>query len=226
MLGKTIRRAAWTGATLSLLVAGTARAQDSRVEIGADAGWTFSDGVTFDGVLAGDGNIYNSIEPKDSFSYGLHLGFLVNPNIEIGFLFSQQKSKLEVGGTAAREIGDQSVGNYHGYFAFNFGDSGAKVRPYLLVGAGMTRYGGVDYTVGAVSGTTDSNSKFSPTFGAGLKLYPSQRFGVKLGARWTPTYIKSDATGWWCDPYWGCYVVGDAQYSNQFEVSGGILLRF
>jgi hypothetical protein len=47
-----------------------------------------------------------------------------------------------------------------------------------------------------------------------------------LEGRWTPTYIKSDAEGWWCDPYWGCYVVGDAQYSNQFELSGGIVLRF
>jgi len=39
-------------------------------------------------------------------------------------------------------------------------------------------------------------------------------------------YIKSDAEGYWCDPYWGCYVVGDAQYSNQFGFSGGITLRF
>ena len=41
-----------------------------------------------------------------------------------------------------------------------------------------------------------------------------------------PTYIKSDAEGYWCDPYWGCYVVGDAQYANQFEFSAGISLRF
>jgi hypothetical protein len=43
---------------------------------------------------------------------------------------------------------------------------------------------------------------------------------------WTPTYIKSDAEGWWCDPYWGCYTVGSAQYSNQFQLAGGITLRF
>ena len=30
----------------------------------------------------------------------------------------------------------------------------------------------------------------------------------------------------WCDPYWGCYTVGDAQYSNQWELSGGVTLRF
>jgi hypothetical protein len=57
-------------------------------------------------------------------------------------------------------------------------------------------------------------------------MFPSPNFGIRLEARWTPTYIKSDAAGWWCDPYWGCYVVGDSQYSNQFEVSGGVILRF
>ena len=226
MLRRMSRTAVWMGASLGLLLVGTARAEDARVEIGGSAGWTFSDGVTFDGVLAGDGNVYNSIEPKDSFSYSLNLGFFITPNIEVGGLFSQQKSKLEVGGTAAREIGDQNVDNYHGYFAYNFGDSDAKARFYFLGGLGVTKYGSVPYTVGSVSGDTESSSKFSTTWGAGVKIYPGPKIGLKLGVRWTPTYIKSDATGWWCDPYWGCYVVGDSQYSNQFELSGGILIRF
>jgi hypothetical protein len=38
--------------------------------------------------------------------------------------------------------------------------------------------------------------------------------------------FKSDAAGWWCDPYWGCYVVGNAQYSNQFEFTGGLTFKF
>jgi hypothetical protein len=30
-----------------------------------------------------------------------------------------------------------------------------------------------------------------------------------------------------CRSYWGyCYVVGDAQYANQYELGGGITLRF
>ncbi len=214
------------GAIVGLAGASAARAQDSRVEIGAGAGWTFSDGVNFSGIVAGDGNVYNGIEPKDSFSYGLNIGFFVNPNVEIGFLFSQQKSKLEVIGTAAREIGDQSVDNYHGYLAYNFGESDAPARPYLLLGLGATRYGGVSFDVAGVTRETESSSRFSGTLGAGFKLNASPNFGLRLGTRWTPTYIKSDAAGWWCDPYWGCYVVGDAQYSNQFELSGGILLRF
>ena len=72
----------------------------------------------------------------------------------------------------------------------------------------------------------DGGTRFSGTFGAGLKLFPGPRFGLRLEGRWTPTYIKSDAVGWWCDPFWGCYLVGNSQYANQFELSGGVTLRF
>lgn len=202
-------------------------AQDHRFQVGFDAGWTLSDGVEGDAIVAGDGRVYNSIEPKDSFSYGLNLGFLVNDNAEVGALFSQQKSKFVLGGATERELGDFNVDNYHGYFAYNFGDTDAQVRPYVLIGLGATHYGGVSFT--AVNGQNreiGGETKFSTTWGAGVKLFPGESFGIKLGARWTPTYIKSDSEGWWCDPYWGCYVVGDAQYSNQFEFTGGIVLRF
>jgi hypothetical protein len=50
--------------------------------------------------------------------------------------------------------------------------------------------------------------------------------GARFNFHWIPTYIKSDAVGWWCDPFWGCYVVGNAQYANQLEFSGGVVFRF
>ena len=77
-----------------------------------------------------------------------------------------------------------------------------------------------------VAGTISGASKFSSTWGAGVKLYGASRVGGRFGVRWTPTYIKSDAEGYWCDPYWGCYVVGDAQYANQFDINGGVTFRF
>jgi outer membrane protein with beta-barrel domain len=226
MLRQVVRHAVGVSAVAAMLMAAPVQAQDARVEIGASAGWDFSDGVNFDGVVAGNGQIYNGIEPKDSFAYSLNLGYYATEQVEVGFLFSQQKSKLNILGTTDVEIGDMSVDNYHGYVAYNAGDSDATVRPYFLFGLGWTHYGSVPFTVGSVSRDTQGNSQFSTTWGVGVKLFPSPKAGLRLGARWTPTYIKSDAAGWWCDPYWGCYVVGDAQYSNQFELSGGLILRF
>jgi opacity protein-like surface antigen len=214
--------------TAVVAVAGSpAWAQDKRIELGVFGGYTLSDGVTGDSVRAPDGRLYNSIEPKDSASFGLDLGFFVNENTQVGALFSHQASKMVLGGGVERELGDFAVQNYHGTFTYHWGDSDAKIRPYLMGGLGATHYGGVEFTsVAGQPRTIDGQTKFSTTWGMGVKMYPSPSFGIKIGARWTPTYIKSDSAGWWCDPYWGCYVVGDAQYSNQFEFTGGFSFRF
>jgi hypothetical protein len=151
---------------------------------------------------------------------------MVNDNAEVGFLYNQQATELDIGGTSTFKLGDLSIHNYHGYFAYNFGDSGAKARPYFLIGLGATQYGSISVNAGGVQNDIGGNTKFSGTGALGVKVFPGPKFGIRLEGRWTPTYIKSDATGWWCDPYWGCYVTGNAQYSNQFELSGGVILRF
>jgi opacity protein-like surface antigen len=220
-----IRRLTWMVA-LAVLAGSAAWAQGPRVEISGTAGWTFSDGVSGSAVTVPGVGSFDRVDPKDAFSWGARLGYLVNPNLEVGFLFDQQSTKLEFGGTTTKEIGDLSLRNYHGYFAYNFGDENATARPSVLGGAGATQFGSISANVAGVQRNVDGSTKFSTTWGAGVKVFPSPKVGVRLEGRWTPTYIKSDATGWWCDPYWGCYVTGNAQYSNQFELSGGLTLRF
>jgi len=221
-----IRKTVWLASIVTLATA-TAWAQEPRVEVSATAGWTFSDGVSGEAFRAPDGNLYDRIDPKDSFSWGAQIGFLVSENVEVGFLFNQQQSKLVLGGQATREIGDQSIYNYHGYVAYNFGYGDSTVRPYLMGGLGATQYASFGFTgADGEQREIDGSTRFSTTWGAGVKVFPSPSFGIRAGVRWTPTYIKSDAAGWWCDPYWGCWVVGDAQYSNQWELAGGVTLRF
>ena len=222
MIRKTILTA-----MAAAVAAATASAQGARVEISGTAGWTLSDGVGGETAVTVPGvGVFDSIGPKDAFSWGARLGFNVTPNVEVGFLFNQQSTKYEVGGTSTFDLGDVSVYNYHGYFAYNFGDEDASVRPYILGGLGATQYGKVSVTAAGTTRDLGGETQFSTTWGAGVKLFPGKSFGIRLEGRWTPTYIKSDSEGWWCDPYWGCYVVADAQYSNQFELSGGITLRF
>jgi Outer membrane protein beta-barrel domain len=216
-------------AVLGTLLASAAWAQDHRFEISGNGGWTFSDGVSSAGgpVLGGDGNLYDRIDPKDSFSWGITLGYYLNENSELEFIYSQQQSTLEASGTAVREIGDFSIKNYHGVYSYNFGETDAVARPYISIGAGATSYPGLTFT--RLNGDTaeiGGNTQFSGTLGLGVKVYPGSTAGLRLGARWTPTYIKSDSDGYWCDPYWGCYVVGNAQYSNQYELSAGLTIRF
>ncbi len=200
----------------------------TRAEVGFTLGWVFSDGVTTDDpILGGDGNLYDQADPKDSFAWGFNVGVPVSPNLEVGFLFGQQMSALVADGTAKTEAGDMTVSTYHGYVGYNFGPVDAPLRPYVLFGLGATSFGSVDYTTRAgLAGEIGGFTNFSTTWGGGVKGYVADRLGWKGGIRWTPTYIKSDAEGWWCDPYWGCYVVGDAQYSNQWEFQGGVIVKF
>jgi hypothetical protein len=212
-----IRRLTWMVAVCVLAGAATVPAQDERVELSGTAGWTFSDGVNV-------GTIDESpiqVGPKDAFSWGARIGFNVSENTEIGFLFASQSTDLETTGILSRTI-PQTVYNYHGYFAYNFGAADATVRPYFLGGLGATQYGSLDTAAGSIGGET----QFSSTWALGLKMFPSPKFGLRLETRWTPTYIKTDPEGYWCDPYWGCYTVGEAEFSNQFELSGGIIIRF
>jgi opacity protein-like surface antigen len=214
-----------TATVMMLLSAASAFAQ--RVEVSVTGGWTLSDGVSGDPILAGDGQRYDRVDTKDSGSWGFGVGVNASDNAELGFLFGQQLSTLEISGTNTRDVGDLTVTSYHGYFAYNAGEADARVRPYFLIGLGATNFGGVSFTrANGAPRETGSETQFSTTWGAGVKVFPAPRVGVRFGVQWTPTYIKTDSEGWWCDPYWGCYVVGDSQYSNQFQFNGGVTFRF
>jgi hypothetical protein len=210
------------GVMLIALLASAAPAfsQDKRVEINPFFGYSFSDGVTVQPIEIG-GEVLNAVDVKDGFSFGVSFGYYVNENIEVGFLVSRQNSALAVEGTNARDLVDMPVYNYHGIFTYNFGDGDAMIRPFLMGGLGAT-----NYAPGEAEGVdVDNETKLSTTWGAGLKLYPNPSVGFSLMGRWTPTYIRSDPGGYWCGWY-GCWLVGDPQYANQFELTGGVSFRF
>jgi Outer membrane protein beta-barrel domain len=214
-------------AVLILLPAAPAFAQ--RAEVSFTVGWTFSDGVSFSNALPVNGFVYNRVDPKDSVSFGIGVGVFVTPQAEIEFLWNRQPSKLEVGGGGGPILsGDMTVDNFHGNFVYNAGEPDSTLRPYIYIGAGASNYGDADFGPQAGLGgrTIPGLTKFSWAIGTGVKFYPGKAVGVRAGVRWVPTYIKTDSVGWWCDPYWGCGPVGNVQYSNQFELGGGVTFKF
>jgi hypothetical protein len=214
------------GTLLALAVVSTAQAQSPKVDVSLLFGYTLSDGVSGDARKAADGNTYDRIDPKDSMFYGIAGGVYVTPGFEIGFMWRRQTTTIQISGTTTKDLGEANIDGYHPFFAYHFGDAEAKVRPYILMGIGATTYGGFSYTApdGSLQNVT-GDTQFSTTWGAGVKLYASRNVGFQLGMQWTPTYIKSDPSGYWCGWY-GCYLVGDPQYSNQLEFFGGVTFRF
>jgi opacity protein-like surface antigen len=220
-------RKAMLGALMLVVLSSTAWAQSPKVEITGLFGYTLADGVSGDAYKAQNGQTYDRVDPKDSMNFGFSIGFFLSPKAEIGFLWRRQPTQIEISGTTVTNLGNINIDGYHGYGAYYFGDPEAKVHPYIMGGLGATRYGSVTYTrATGVTATTSGATQFSTTWGAGVKVTASKNVAVKLGMQWTPTYIKSDAVGWWCDPWWGCYVVSSAQYANQFEFVGGLAVRF
>ena len=215
-----------TSVFLMTMTVMAASASAQRAEVSGTVGWTFSDGVSGNAVVVPGVGTFDRVDPKDSWAWGIRVGLFAGANSEIGFLYDQQPTELEVGGTSTVTLGDIKLHNYHGYYAFNFGSAEASARPYVLFGLGATQYGTVNVTAANAPRDILGETRFSWTAAAGVKIYPAKAFGLRLEGRWTPTYIKSDAVGWWCDPFWGCYLVGDAQYANQFELATGITFRF
>jgi len=209
-------------AALLALVSSPAFAQ--RVEVSASIGWTFSDGVSFEGTVPINGNLYDRVDPADSVSYGFTFGVFATPQFEIEFMWNRQATTLDVTGVgAANELsGDLNIDTYHANFVYNLGDEDTRIRPFLYFGLGATNYGDAEFTARTVPGV----SRFSWGVGGGVKAFASPNVGFKGTLAWRPTYIKTDDYGWWCDPFWGCTVVGDANFANQIEFSGGIVLRF
>ena len=159
-----------------LLLAVTASAQDKKVEITGFVGYTLSEGIEGDGVII-DGNVFNSINPTNALSYGFTFGYFVTENVEVGFLYDQQDSTLEIKGpTIKEELADMKLRNYHGIFTYNWGDDRSVARPFLLGGIGATQYSPRDIMGSPVEG----NTMFSSTWGGGIKLFPGENVGIQV----------------------------------------------
>lgn len=142
-----------------------------------------SDGVDGDPILAGDGNVYDRIDPENSGSFGFSFGVLAGENAEFGFIYGRQESTLLIGGTQDREIGDLPITTYHGYFGYNFGAADSVVRPFVFGGLGATKFESVEVSVAGQNHNLGGATQFSTTWGGGVKIFLAPHFGIRVAGR-------------------------------------------
>jgi hypothetical protein len=210
-----------------LMVAAVAAPASAQVKFEASFlfGYTFAEGVSGDPRLVPGVGTFNSIDIKSGGSVGVSFGVVASNGGEVGFTWSHQSSQLSVSGPSPTlDFGKMSIDSYHGYIGYNFMYD-QKMNPYIQIGFGATDYGSVPYTLGQ-GGTINGPSRFSANISAGVKFFVNDHLGFRAGMVYTPTYLSTTAEGWWCDPYWGCYLTGDNKYSNQFQLRGGVTFRF
>jgi opacity protein-like surface antigen len=219
-----MRTLAAVGAGICLLAAPLSA---QHIEASVSGGYTASEGVSVDDrdLL---GQVYNDLEVTSGGSFNVTFGVFASPQVLLEFMYNRQSSKLRAQGLGVKtDISELSVDGYHGNFVYNWGAEDSRIRPFAFAGVGATNYSFGDLLIpGAPAGKIPGDTRFSTTWGAGVKLYPTKNIGFRATIQWTPTYIKSTDVGYWCDPFYGCWVAGDPDYSHQFDTSGGVTFRF
>ena len=188
------------------LIAASASAQ--RAEVSGTVGWTVGDGVSGNAVVVPGVGTFDRVDPKDSWAWGLRLGLFAGENSEIGFLYDQQPTEIEVSGTSTVKLGDIKLHNYHGYYAFNFGDAEAGVRPYVLFGLGATQVRHGQRDGGERAARDCGRNAILMDHCGGRESLSVAGIRAPLRGAMDPDLHQVDATGWSCDPYRGCYLVG------------------
>ncbi len=121
------------GAAFVLLFSSSAAAQD-RVELTGIFGYTFSEGFETDpGSLVSE--LIEKVNPTSGYAYGAGIDVFVTEQAQVGFLWTQQDSMLELETAIGnRDVTGMNVNNYHAVFTYNLGFSDAPVRPFFTAG--------------------------------------------------------------------------------------------
>ena len=172
-------------------------------------------GYTTGGGLELGQNDLNDVSVTGGLTWGGQLGLSPKPGFAFEVSWMQQESHLSIAG---RDVLGLAVGQLHGMFLFEKIAYGAKARPYLLLGAGATFF--------SPDRGFDTVSKFSWALGGGVKADMGEHLGLKIQAKYNPTYLTDDWGSTWCDPFYGCYTVADPDYLDQGEFSAGLMYRF
>jgi hypothetical protein len=186
------------------LAAGPGFAQGFELEV--RGGYTTPGGIA-PGALA-----VSDIELAGGFTWGASGTYLLSPRYGIEASWTRQDGGLEIetrDGSA--EMFDTQVDQLQAAFVYHLGSPEAGVRPFLSAGAGAAFFAGDGLA---------SETKLSLAFGGGVKWALAKKWGLRAQARYIPTHLNDDGSDF-CDPFGFCQ-----EWLHQFEVSGGVMVRF
>ena len=163
---------------------------------------------------------FRKLQIESNPAYGVALNHGVHDNIQVEFQWSRQDTHVNgrsrSDDTSTRLFGAY-VDQYHANFLFHPADEGSRTQPFAIFGLGASSFN--------PRAPVSSRTQFSFELGAGIKHFFTPHLGLRLEAKWTPTYIRSNEE-WFCNSFGECYSISDPVYAQQGEVSSGIIVRF
>ena len=167
--------------------------------------------------------LYSRIDVQNGPNYGVSAGYLIGKYTGVEFTWNHNQANTvaqSMGGGSDRRVFSLNTNQYLGDFLLHFRDRESRLRPFVLFGAGATNLAPNRSKVSSIT-------RFAWIFGGGAKYNFSKHLGVRLQAKWSPTYIASTTQGFWCDPFWaGCWEVGNSYFLHEFDATAGLTFRF
>jgi hypothetical protein len=174
-------------------------------------------GGSFDST--GDDGATTRISVEDDSSFGLIVNFPSTWPTEWELVYSQQSTALDRRSPGDLRPLDLDISYLHAGGLYLF--EGELAQPYIAATLGVTR-------LAPDEGDFRSETKFSFALGAGYKLFPARRFGLRLDARIWGTVLDSNS-GLFCrsgPEEAGCQVRASGSMLWQWELAAGGILRF
>lgn len=161
----------------------------------------------------------SSVDVEDHATYGGRLGVNATSLFEIEFHYSRTDTAFvtpqggNVFGPGPRRLGDLRIEYYLGYATFNLGHS--RVVPYVTVGAGAAHL-----KPNVEGADARSDTRFTASLGAGLKIFVNPHFGFRFDGRGYSTSLGDNNTS--C----GRHSCTNSNWLTNGEATGGLLVAF
>ena len=180
-------------------------------------------GAQINGRLDLSTTTLSGIEVENGMTRGLGFSYQPGKRSAIEFMWTYDNPDTiaqSVEGGPSAKIFILDTNRYFGNFLFHFAEhEQPTLRPFVLAGLGAITL------TPARSGVTGI-TRLGFAVGGGVKYNFSRLFGLRLQAKWSPTYL-STTQGYWCDPAWGgCWGVGRNHYLNALDFTAGLTVRF
>ena len=155
----------------------------------------------------------SAVDVRSGFTWGVQGTRFFTPAWGAEVVWTQQRTALELGTSDGRaDLFTMTVRQLHGNVVYRFGGTGATWQPFVFGGLGATFFS---------AETVESETKFSPDVGGGLKYFPRAAVGAAAHVRYKPSFLDDTSSADFCDPFGFCQ--GTLQ---QIEFVGAVVLRF
>ena len=187
--------------------------------IGGDLEITPFAGYTWGGQFS-DSVTGNTLKVDETANYGVMVDVKQDEQAQIELYFSRQATQLKAdrGLFTGNPLFDLDIEYYHigGTYSPDSDDFG-KAKPFVVGTLGAT------HMVPQGPGL-DALTKFSLSLGGGVKLYATDRVGLRLEGRWFGTLFNGSGSAFCTSGTCAIHVQGDL--FSQFVANAGLIIAF